>query len=152
MLAHELKEAATRYFLQKNMAINEEVGVCKGGRYRADLLAMAMNGHITIIETKSSIADFRQDKKWKNYLDYSHRLYFCVDEELYEKIKSKIPKDLGVGFLVIVKHEKYNRVINKAVVKRRAKYREIPSEVALNLAIRMVFRNADHNRYKKRRR
>ena len=51
----------------------------KTGR-RADLVALFPDGQITIVEIKSSVADFRADSKWHHYLEYCDRFYFAVDE------------------------------------------------------------------------
>jgi hypothetical protein len=45
---------------------------------RADIVAMAPNGQITIVEVKSSLQDYYADKKWAFYRDYCDLLYFAV--------------------------------------------------------------------------
>jgi hypothetical protein len=45
---------------------------------RADVLAIDSRGKIWIVEIKSSIADFRSDQKWPEYLDYCDALLFAV--------------------------------------------------------------------------
>ncbi len=45
---------------------------------RADILALGKGGDLVIIEIKTSVADFRADRKWSNYRDFSDRLYFAV--------------------------------------------------------------------------
>ena len=49
-----------------------------GNGRRADILALDSGGRITIVEVKSSVADFRADGKWPDYLDYCDRFYFAV--------------------------------------------------------------------------
>ena len=49
----------------------------KNGR-RADLLALDGDGRFTIVEIKSSLADFRADSKWPDYLEFCERFYFAV--------------------------------------------------------------------------
>jgi len=44
---------------------------------RADILALGRTGDLVIVEIKSSVADFRADRKWSAYRDFSDRLYFC---------------------------------------------------------------------------
>ncbi len=39
----------------------------KNGR-RADVMALAKDGEIWIVEVKSSVADYRSDSKWQDYL------------------------------------------------------------------------------------
>ena len=44
---------------------------------RADLVALMPKGDIWIIEIKSSIEDFRVDRKWPDYRLHSDRLFFA---------------------------------------------------------------------------
>ena len=45
---------------------------------RADILALDRRGAFTIVEIKSSVADFRSDSKWPDYLAHCDRFYFAV--------------------------------------------------------------------------
>jgi hypothetical protein len=45
---------------------------------RADVMAVNAQCDIVIVEVKSSVADFRSDGKWPEYLDYCDRYYFAV--------------------------------------------------------------------------
>jgi hypothetical protein len=45
---------------------------------RADVLALDKTGELLIVEIKSSVADFRADRKWTQYRDFADRLYFGV--------------------------------------------------------------------------
>lgn len=45
---------------------------------RADIIAVNVQGHIWIVEIKSSLADFRSDAKWPEYGDYCDRLFFAI--------------------------------------------------------------------------
>jgi len=45
---------------------------------RADLVALADDGEIWIVEIKSSIADFRADQKWQDYRMHCDRLLFAT--------------------------------------------------------------------------
>ena len=44
---------------------------------RADLVALTRQGDIWIVEIKSSIEDFRVDRKWREYRLHSDRLFFA---------------------------------------------------------------------------
>ncbi len=44
---------------------------------RADLVALSSNGEIWIVEIKSSVEDFRTDRKWQDYLPYCDRFFFA---------------------------------------------------------------------------
>jgi hypothetical protein len=45
---------------------------------RADVLALGKSGELLIVEIKASVADFRADRKWTAYRDFSDRLFFAV--------------------------------------------------------------------------
>lgn len=45
---------------------------------RADLMALGRNGDIWIVEIKSSVEDFRADRKWTDYRLHCDRLFFAT--------------------------------------------------------------------------
>jgi len=45
---------------------------------RADVIALGRGGEIAIVEVKTSLADFRADRKWPDYWEFCDRLYFAV--------------------------------------------------------------------------
>ncbi|MGO9418397.1 MmcB family DNA repair protein [Roseiarcus sp.] len=47
---------------------------------RADIVAVNGEGEVLIVEVKSSPADLRADKKWRDYLAACDRLYFAISE------------------------------------------------------------------------
>ena len=60
---------------------------------RADILALGKNGDLIIIEIKSSVADFRSDRKWTSYRDFADRLYFAVPNDFPALL---IPEECGL--------------------------------------------------------
>jgi hypothetical protein len=48
---------------------------------RADILALGRTGEIAIVEIKSSVPDFRADRKWTSYREFADRLYFAVPRD-----------------------------------------------------------------------
>lgn len=48
---------------------------------RVDVAGLGPKGEIFFIEVKSSLADFRSDEKWGDYLDYCDRFFFAVSPE-----------------------------------------------------------------------
>jgi hypothetical protein len=60
---------------------------------RADLVALADDGEIWIVEIKSSIADFRADQKWQDYRMHCDRLFFAFTQDLPCEI---FPADTGL--------------------------------------------------------
>jgi hypothetical protein len=60
---------------------------------RADILALGKTGDLVIVEVKSSVADFRADRKWGAYRDFSDRLYFAVPNDFPRVL---IPDECGL--------------------------------------------------------
>jgi hypothetical protein len=60
---------------------------------RADLIALSEKGDIWIIEIKSSIEDFRVDRKWPDYRRYCDRLFFATHPGVPIDI---FPEDCGL--------------------------------------------------------
>lgn len=60
---------------------------------RADILALGKSGDLIIIEIKSSVADFRADRKWAEYREFADRLYFTVPNEFPSSL---IPEECGL--------------------------------------------------------
>jgi hypothetical protein len=50
-----------------------------GGR-PTDIAAVSGEGEVVIVEVKSSAADFRADRKWRDYVACCDRLYFAISE------------------------------------------------------------------------
>lgn len=150
MLAHKLKEAVSKYYLKKRMSVTFEIGLCKSGRLRADVLAVSMSRKIICIETKSSVQDFRSDKKFQNYKEYCDQLYMAMDHATYLKVKAEIPKGTGIFVIKEVPNRTGTKMILKASIVQRAKWEPIDDETRMDLFVRMVFRTADLNRYKRK--
>lgn len=60
---------------------------------RADIIALGRTGELVIVEIKSSVADFRADRKWTSYRDYSDRLYFAIPNDFPRAL---IPDECGL--------------------------------------------------------
>lgn len=60
---------------------------------RADMISLSEKGEIWIIEIKSSIEDFRVDRKWPEYRAHCDRLYFATHPEVPLEI---FPEDAGL--------------------------------------------------------
>ena len=66
-----------------------EVGLPNGRR--ADVMALGPKGEIAIVEVKSSVEDYRVDRKWGDYLDYCDAFYFAVAPEFPRHILAEGP-------------------------------------------------------------
>lgn len=60
---------------------------------RADIVALAQDSTILIVEIKSSVADFRADMKWPDYRAHCDKLYFAISEHTPPEI---MPEDAGL--------------------------------------------------------
>ena len=64
-----------------------------GNGRRADILCLGKAGDFMIIEIKSSVADFRADRKWVAYRDFADRLCFAVPDHFPQLL---IPEECGL--------------------------------------------------------
>jgi hypothetical protein len=71
-----LARGVCRELHQRGYASLLEVALASGRR--ADVMALGRAGEIAIVEIKSSLADFRADRKWPDYWGFCDRLYFAV--------------------------------------------------------------------------
>ncbi len=83
-LAMAVRNGVIRGFSQRNWVFVPELTLANGRR--ADLTALDPNGNIYIIEIKSSIADFRADQKWHEYLEFCDGFYFASHPEVSMEI------------------------------------------------------------------
>jgi hypothetical protein len=84
-------QGARRYLRARGLAVVGELPLPNGTR--ADLVALAPDGALNIVEVKSSLEDFRADRKWPRYRDYCDRFYFAVPIELDSDV---FPTDAGL--------------------------------------------------------
>ena len=89
-VAAGIQRGVRRLFAQLGHVTLPEFSLVNGRR--ADLIALSPSGTLTIVEIKSSIADFRADRKWPDYEDFCDRFYFAVPETLPFEI---LPEDRG---------------------------------------------------------
>jgi len=60
---------------------------------RVDVIGLGVAGDFAIVEIKTSVADFRADRKWQEYLPYCERFYFAVPEDFPHHM---VPDDCGL--------------------------------------------------------
>lgn len=75
----QVTRGAMRFLLELGYAPLTEVPLTNGRR--ADIVALDRGGRTIIIEVKSSLADFRSDNKWRDYLSYCEEFFFAVDAD-----------------------------------------------------------------------
>jgi len=86
-----LARGVCRAFGQLGYAVLVEFPLVSGRR--ADLLCLGKAGDFVIVEIKSSVADFRADRKWVTYRDFADRLYFAVPDHFPQAL---IPEECGL--------------------------------------------------------
>ena len=64
----------------------------KNGR-RVDLIGVAKNGTITVIEVKSGPEDYKTDSKWHDYLEFADSFFFAVSDRFPIDL---LPDDVGL--------------------------------------------------------
>ena len=90
-VAAGIQRGVRRLFAQLGQVTLPEFTLANGRR--ADLIALAPDGGLTIVEIKSSVADFRADQKWPDYEGFCDRFYFAVPETLPFEL---LPADRGL--------------------------------------------------------
>jgi hypothetical protein len=76
--AQKIARGVSRFFQRRNETCLTEFTLNTGRR--VDIATLDAKGQITIVEIKTSVNDFRADKKWPNYLPFCDRFYFAVPE------------------------------------------------------------------------
>lgn len=71
-----VRRGVQRLMIQMRISVLPEIPLVSGRR--ADLLCLSEKGEFTIIEIKTSIEDFRVDRKWPDYRLHSDRLFFAT--------------------------------------------------------------------------
>jgi hypothetical protein len=82
---------ATRLLHSFGFSVVSELALASGRR--ADLVALGGNGEIWIVEIKSSVVDFRADRKWMDYRLHCDRLFFATTLQVPCEI---FPGDTGL--------------------------------------------------------
>lgn len=86
-----IARGTTRLLAALDFAVVPEL--CLPSGRRADLTALAANGTIWIIEIKSSIEDFRADRKWGDYRAHADRVLFAVAPDFPVDV---LPEEAGL--------------------------------------------------------
>ncbi len=60
---------------------------------RVDVMALGASGEIWVVECKSSLADFRADRKWQTYLPWCDRFFWAVPGDFPVEC---LPQDTGL--------------------------------------------------------
>lgn len=85
-----IRRGLQRLFYDMRHATLPELSLSSGRR--ADIVTLSEKGEIWIVEIKSSIEDFRVDRKWHEYRAYCDRLFFATSRDVPQEI---FPEDCG---------------------------------------------------------
>ncbi len=92
---------------------------------RADIVGLDPRGEVWILEIKSSLADFRADRKWPDYRLHCDRLFFAVAPDFPVEV---LPDETGIiladGF--------------GAAIARPAPHHPMPSATRRALTLRLA--------------
>jgi hypothetical protein len=88
--AMRVRRGVQRLLLEMGASVIPELALANGRR--ADLVALTRKGDIWIIEIKSSIEDFRVDRKWPDYRLFSDRFFFATHPDVPGEI---FPEECG---------------------------------------------------------
>jgi hypothetical protein len=86
-----IARGTTRLLRSLSFCVVSELPLASGRR--ADLVALGSAGDIWIVEIKSSVADFRTDRKWMEYRMHCDRLFFATTTDVPCEI---FPTDTGL--------------------------------------------------------
>lgn len=86
-----IARGVTRLFAAMDLAVVPELPLPSGRR--ADLTALSRTGALWIVEIKSSVEDFRADRKWSDYRAHADRVFFAVAPDFPVGI---LPEDAGL--------------------------------------------------------
>ena len=131
-----LTEAVQQYWNGKRYSCHVELGLIQHGNLRADVFCLNTKCDMIITEVKSCWADFNTDKKWHKYLPFCMRMYFVVDETLFESRGDEIIariKKRGCGLIVVNK-------FGSAFVKSNAKRKTMKNEIVAKMLIKAAWR------------
>lgn len=123
-MAQQIARGVLRLLSSYNYAGVTEMTLANGRR--ADIAAIGPGGEVSIVEIKSSVADFRSDQKWPEYRPFCDRFYFAVGHEFPQEL---IPDEAGLiiadafggAILREPEHEKLAAARRKAVTLRFAR-------------------------------
>ena len=86
-----IARGTTRLLAALDFAVVPELPLPSGRR--ADLTALGRNGLLWIVEVKSSVEDFRADRKWEDYRLHADRVLFAVAPDFPVEL---LPEDAGL--------------------------------------------------------
>jgi hypothetical protein len=97
---------------------------------RADIVGVSGDGTILIVEVKSCVADFRADRKWRDYAAHCDKLYFAISDTTPAEI---MPEEAG-----LILADRFG-----AAILREAERRPLPPATRRAMLLRFACAAAD---------
>lgn len=119
-----VRRGVQRLMTARRVALLPEMPLASGRR--ADLICLTEKGEFSIVEIKTSIEDFRVDRKWPDYRQHCDRLYFAthpgVPADVFPLTCGLIVSDgYGAEILRDAPEEKMAAATRKALMLRFAR-------------------------------
>jgi len=94
-ITRSVTRGAARLLIHLGCSVLTEMTLATGRR--VDVIGIDRKGDITVVEVKASVADFKGDRKWREYLEFCDSFYFAVAPEFP---KDLIPDDPECGLII----------------------------------------------------
>jgi hypothetical protein len=121
--ASAIQRGVGRLLRAQGFAVVAELPLATGRR--ADIVALGPNGDLWIVEIKSSVEDFRVDRKWPDYRLSCDRLFFATH--------SGVPLDIFPGDAGLILADSYG-----AELMREAPEHRLPAATRKAMLVRFA--------------
>lgn len=99
-------ESILGWLTKRNYSCAVELAILPYGNRRCDIVALNLQRDIIIVEVKQSWSDFKNDRKWQEYLPFANRFYFAFPYDLWEDYQDIITDTLAgttAGVVVLMR-------------------------------------------------
>ena len=94
-ITRAVTRGAARLLVDLGQAVLTEFSLITGRR--VDVIGIDRAGLVTVIEVKASVADFKGDRKWREYLEFCDSFYFAVAPDFPRDL---LPDDAISGVII----------------------------------------------------
>lgn len=94
-ITRSVTRGVARLFTDLGLGVLTEFSLAT--RRRVDVIGIDRTGLVTVAEVKASVADFKGDRKWREYLDYCDLFYFAVAANFPREL---LPTEAQCGLIV----------------------------------------------------
>jgi hypothetical protein len=94
-ITRAVTRGAARLLVDMGQAALTEFSLSSGRR--VDVIGIDRAGLITVVEVKASVADFKGDHKWREYLDFCDAFYFAVAADFPRDL---LPSEPRCGMII----------------------------------------------------